>query len=72
MGKLEMEMVQLSADDAEVFMKEYGIEELSLSKMIKLSYDHLAQAEFFDAIFLHKDFRIVRTELNHFHFEFAH
>ena len=34
MGKLEMEMVQLSADDAEVFMKEYGIEELSLSKMI--------------------------------------
>ena len=43
MGKLEMEIVQLSADDAEVFMKEYGIEELSLSKMIKLSYDLLQQ-----------------------------
>ena len=47
MGKLEMEMVQLSADDAEVFMKEYGIEELSLSKMIKLSYDLLQQQSFF-------------------------
>ncbi|MFZ1043278.1 MAG: redox-regulated ATPase YchF [Anaerolineales bacterium] len=47
MGKLEMEMVQLSADDAEVFMKEYGIEELSLSKMIKLSYDLLQLQSFF-------------------------
>ena len=47
MGKLEMEMVQLSADDAEVFMKEYGIEELSLSKMIKLSYDLLRLQSFF-------------------------
>ena len=47
MGKLEMEIVQLSADDAEVFMKEYGIEELSLSKMIKLSYDLLQQQSFF-------------------------
>ena len=42
-----MEIVQLSADDAEVFMKEYGIEELSLSKMIKLSYDLLQQQSFF-------------------------
>ena len=47
MGKLEMEIVQLSADDAEVFMKEYDIEELSLSKMIKLSYDLLQQQSFF-------------------------
>ena len=47
MGKLEMEIVQLSADDAEVFMKEYGIEELSLSKMIKLSYDLLQLQSFF-------------------------
>ena len=47
MGKLEMEIAQLSADDAEVFMKEYGIEELSLSKMIKLSYDLLQQQSFF-------------------------
>ncbi len=47
MGKLEMEIAQLSADDAAVFMKEYGIEELSLSKMIKLSYDLLQQQSFF-------------------------
>ena len=47
MGKLEMEIVQLSADDAEVFMKEYGIEELSLGRMIKLSYDLLQLQSFF-------------------------
>jgi len=47
MGKLEMEIAQLSADDAAVFMKEYGIEELSLSKMIKLSYDLLKLQSFF-------------------------
>ncbi len=47
MGKLEMEIVQLNADDAEVFMKEYGIEELSLSRMIKLSYDLLQLQSFF-------------------------
>jgi len=47
MGKLEMEIAQLGADDAAVFMKEYGIEELSLSKMIKLSYDLLQLQSFF-------------------------
>ncbi len=47
MGKLEMEIAQLTADDAAVFMKEYGIEELSLSKMIKLSYDLLQLQSFF-------------------------
>jgi GTP-binding protein YchF len=47
MGKLEMEIAQLSADDAAVFMQEYGIEELSLSKMIKLSYDLLQLQSFF-------------------------
>jgi GTP-binding protein YchF len=47
MGKLEMEIAQLSPEDAEVFMKEYGIEELSLSKMIKLSYDLLQLQSFF-------------------------
>jgi len=47
MGKLEMEIAQLSPDDAAVFMKEYGIEELSLSKMIKLSYDLLQLQSFF-------------------------
>ena len=47
MGKLEMEIAQLGPEDAEVFMKEYGIEELSLSKMIKLSYDLLQLQSFF-------------------------
>jgi ribosome-binding ATPase len=46
-GKLEMDLAQLSADEAEVFMEEYGIEELSLSKVIRLSYDLLAQHSFF-------------------------
>ncbi len=47
MGKLEMEIAQLSPDDAAVFMQEYGIEELSLSKMIRLSYDLLKLQSFF-------------------------
>jgi GTP-binding protein YchF len=38
-GKLEMEIAQLPPEDAAMFMEEYGIEELSLSKMIGLSYD---------------------------------
>ncbi len=46
-GKLEMEIAQLSAEDAAVFMQEYGIEELSLDRMIKLSYDLLDQHSFF-------------------------
>ncbi len=47
MGKLEMEIAQLSPEDAAVFMKEYGIEEPSLNKMIKLSYDLLQLQSFF-------------------------
>jgi GTP-binding protein YchF len=46
-GKLEMEIAQLSPDDATVFMQEYGIEELSLNKMIRLSYDLLQVQSFF-------------------------
>jgi ribosome-binding ATPase len=46
-GKLEMEIAQLPADDAAVFMQEYGITELSLSRMIKVSYDLLDQQVFF-------------------------
>jgi GTP-binding protein YchF len=46
-GKLEMEIAQLGPDDAAVFMKEYGIEELGLSKMIRLSYDLLKLQSFF-------------------------
>ncbi|MDH5643528.1 MAG: redox-regulated ATPase YchF [Gemmatimonadota bacterium] len=47
MGKLEMEIAQLSAEDAEMFMQEYGIKELSLSRMINLSYDLLRVQSFF-------------------------
>jgi GTP-binding protein YchF len=46
-GKLEMEISQLPADDAAIFMQEYGITELSLSRMIKISYDLLDQQAFF-------------------------
>src|SRR6266540_3877562 len=46
-GKLEMEIAQLSSEDAAVFMQEYGIEELSLSKMIRLSYDLMQVQSFF-------------------------
>ncbi|HSM23317.1 MAG TPA: redox-regulated ATPase YchF [Anaerolineaceae bacterium] len=46
-GKLEMDMAKLSAEDAAMFMEEYGIEELSLNRMIKYSYDLLGQLSFF-------------------------
>ncbi len=46
-GKLEMDMAQLSPEDAELFMAEYNIVELSLNRMIKLSYDLLGQLSFF-------------------------
>jgi GTP-binding protein YchF len=47
MGQLEMEIAQLSPEDGGVFMKEYGIEELGLSRMIGLSYDLLQLQSFF-------------------------
>ena len=46
-GKLEMEIAQLPPDDAAIFMQEYGITELSLNRMIKISYDLLNQQSFF-------------------------
>jgi len=46
-GKLESELAQLPAEDAALFMEEYGIEELSRSKMISLSYDLLQLQSFF-------------------------
>ena len=46
-GKLEMEIAQLPSDDAVVFMSEYGITELSLNRMISVSYDLLDQQSFF-------------------------
>jgi len=46
-GKLEMEIAQLPPDDAALFMAEYGIAELSLNRMISISYDLLDQQSFF-------------------------
>jgi len=46
-GKLEMEIAQLSPEEAAEFLKEYGIEEPSLNRMIKLSYDLLGRQSFF-------------------------
>jgi GTP-binding protein YchF len=46
-GKLEMDIAQLSADEAALFLAEYGIEEPSLSRMIRLSYDLLGLHSFF-------------------------
>lgn len=37
-GRIEAELSQLDAQDAEVFMAEYGISELSAEKVIRLSY----------------------------------
>jgi GTP-binding protein YchF len=50
-GKLEMELAQLSAegdtDSLEMFMDEYGVTELSLDKVIRLSYDLMGLQSFF-------------------------
>ena len=46
-GKLEMELAQLPAEDAELFMAEYGIETLGLQLVISLSYDLLGLQSFF-------------------------
>lgn len=46
-GKLEMDIAQLSPEDASVFLEEYGIEEPSLNRVIRLSYDLLGLQSFF-------------------------
>jgi GTP-binding protein YchF len=46
-GKLEMEIAQLPPEDAAIFMTEYGLTELSLNRMISVSYDLLDQQSFF-------------------------
>ena len=47
MGRLEMEIAQLPPEDAAMFMEEYGIRELSLNRMINLSYELLQVQSFF-------------------------
>ena len=46
-GKLEMELAQLPQEDAQMFMDEYGIQELGLQRVIGLSYDLLGLQSFF-------------------------
>lgn len=46
-GKLEMELAQMSPEDAQEFLKEYGISEPGLAKIIRLSYSLLGLQSFF-------------------------
>ena len=46
-GKIEAELAQLDSEDAQVFMEEYGIAELSAAKVIRLSYELMAIQSFF-------------------------
>ncbi len=46
-GKLEMELAQMSPEDAQEFLKEYNIAEPGLSKVIRLSYGLLGLQSFF-------------------------
>ncbi|MEW5868090.1 MAG: redox-regulated ATPase YchF [Chloroflexota bacterium] len=46
-GKLEMELAQLTPEDAEMFMSEYDIQELGLARVISLSYELLGLQSFF-------------------------
>jgi len=46
-GKLEMEIAQLSPDEAQEFLNEYGIEEPSLKRMIRRSYELFELHTFF-------------------------
>jgi GTP-binding protein YchF len=48
-GKLEMDIAQLPAEEAAAFLDEYGIEEPSLNRMIRLSYDLLGLQSFLTA-----------------------
>jgi len=46
-GKLEMDIAQLPPEDARMFMSEYGIEELGLNRVIKVSYNLMGLQSFF-------------------------
>lgn len=48
-AKLEADIAQLPPEDALIFMKEYNIEEPSLNRMIRLSYDLLGLQSFLTA-----------------------
>ncbi len=46
-GKIEAEIAQLDTEDAQMFMEEYGITELSSERVIRLSYQLMAIQSFF-------------------------
>jgi GTP-binding protein YchF len=46
-GKLEMEIAQMSPEEATAFLKEFGITEPGLNRVIRLSYDLLGLQSFF-------------------------
>jgi ribosome-binding ATPase len=46
-GRLEMELAQMSPEEAAEFMPEYGITELGLDRVISVSYELLGQQSFF-------------------------
>jgi ribosome-binding ATPase len=46
-ARIEAELSQLDPDDAQIFMEEYGITELSAQKVIRLSYELMAIQAFF-------------------------
>lgn len=46
---LEAELAQLDAEDAEMFMEEYGVTELSADRVIRLSYNLLGIQDFLTA-----------------------
>jgi len=48
-AKLEMDIAQLPPEEAGVFLEEYGIEEPSLDRFIRLSYELLGLISFFTA-----------------------
>ena len=46
-GQIEMEMSQLSEEEAKIFMKEYGIQESALKNIIRSAYELLGVQSFF-------------------------
>jgi len=45
-GKIEMELAQMEDDEAEEFMKDYGIEESALTRIIRAAYEMLGLISF--------------------------
>ena len=46
-GRLEAELAQLPPDEVALFMEEYGVSELGLNRVIRLSYDLLGLLSFY-------------------------